>query len=943
MADLGDNIRGANEEIQSLYDQLRGVTSEIKGQATEITKSRAAFRAFEKGAQDLKLQFEGINRLSDDQVKKLHEQLIEQKAIAAQEVQRLKSQNSYIQNLDEELELLKEQGDNQQNISDYALQQIQNAQDLTDEQKAILSSFYDQTNVMDDIISQAQEELDVREDVNNAMGIAGGLFKGLNEMAGGFGKAFKLDKVQKDMEKFADETIRAEGSVSRLSVLGVGLKSAFSNLGSFLTDPTVVFGAIAKGFTEVEKEQQNFRRLTGQNADAFRGINDSLTTTSQYLKGMVTLSKELGVNANIVFPPETVTTVTELVEEMGMAGNEAAKLAQLSQISGTNLKENAKQVEKGFKNFVQQNGVALNFGDIMSDVANVSAATSVSLGNNPKKIQDAALAAANLGLSMAQVERISESLLNFQTSIEKEMEAELLTGQQLNLEKAREFALAGDIAGVANEIGKNQAINNAFASGNVIQQKAIAEALGMSREDMAQMILQQKIQSGLSTEQAAKAANISLEEAQRLTTQQQITKSIEKMSQAIAPILSVISSLLSNSFVLYTTMATLAAVYINKLIPAVGKYVLTQVKSLNLTKLQNIAEKAGNVVRGATITLMNSEFMVKTKDFILSKAKAAQDAIINGYMVVRNTLMNTAIGRYLALGAAKLIDTIRTWAGVGATFAQAGANATLSTSQAILGTTGAAAGGGMAAAGAGLGAFGAAAAPAIPIILAVGAALLLASPAIYAFSFVIKALGEIIIGALQSIPPIITAISEGFTSFLGAITFEKAAALPLVGVGLVALASGVVAMAAVTPFLPLAALGILGISYALTPLAESTTLLGPSIETLSSNLISLASVTPQLFGVAAGLGAISAGLASMAVTGLLALPVIGALTALGTVSGALSSIFGGEEGDKEDKGSMKAIEQKLDQLIAVISAGGDVYIDGAKVGKTVALATSRIG
>jgi hypothetical protein len=37
------------------------------------------------------------------------------------------------------------------------------------------------------------------------------------------------------------------------------------------------------------------------------------------------------------------------------------------------------------------------------------------------------------------------------------------------------------------------------------------------------------------------------------------------MSQAIAPILSVISSLLSNSFVLYTTMATLAAVYITKL------------------------------------------------------------------------------------------------------------------------------------------------------------------------------------------------------------------------------------------------------------------------------------------------------------------------------------------------------------------------------------------
>jgi hypothetical protein len=173
------------------------------------------------------------------------------------------------------------------------------------------------------------------------------------------------------------------------------------------------------------------------------------------------------------------------------------------------------------------------------------------------------------------------------------------------------------------------------------------------------------------------------------------------------------------------------------------------------------------------------------------------------YTLVGNALMNTQLVKYIALGAAKLIDTIRTWAGVGATFAQAGANATLSTSQTILGTTGAAAGGGMAAAGAGLGAFGAAAVPAIPIILAIGAALLMASPAIYAFSFVIEALGKVIVGVMSAIPPIITAIADGFVAFLGAITMEKAATLPLVGLGLMALAGGVVALAAVSPFLPL--------------------------------------------------------------------------------------------------------------------------------------------
>lgn len=785
-------------------------------------------------------------------------------------------------------------------------------------------------------VIESENEIATQKKINDAMGITGNILAGVTEIAGKFGKAFKLDEVEKAMRDFTEEAIRGGEAVSRLQTLGVGLKTAFSNLGSFLTDPSVIFGAIIHGFTEVEKQQQDFRRLTGQNADAFRGLNGSLTTTSQYLKGMVTLSKELGVNANVVFPPETVTTVTELVEEMGMAGSEAAKLAQLSQISGTNLKENAKQVEKGFKSFVQQNGVALNFGDIMSDVANVSAATSVSLGNNPKKIQDAALQAAKLGLTMAQIEKISEGLLNFESSIQKEMEAELLTGTQLNLEKARELALAGDIAGVAQEIGKNQEINKAFAEGNVIQQKALAESLGMNREEMAQMILQQKIQSGLSTEQAAKAANISLDEAKRLTTQQQITESLEKMAQAVAPILSAISSLLSNSFVLYTTMGTLAAVYIGKLLPA-------KTQDLILTRAGNVAEKAGNVIKGASISLMNSSFMVKTKDFVLDKAKQAQDAIINGYMITRNALMNTAIGRYIALGAAKLTDTIRTWAGVGATTAQATANTGLAASQTALGTTGAAAGGGMAAAGAGLGAFGAAAAPAIPVILAIGAALLMASPAIYAFSFVIEALGNIIIGVLQSLPPIITAIAEGFTMFLGAITFEKAAALPLVGLGLVALAAGVMAMAVTLPFLPFAALGIWALSWALAPLIESIGEAGPGLEGLGSSLTSLTTAVPLLYGVAGGLGAISAGLATMALTGFMALPIIGALTALGTVSGALGSIFGGEGEGKKDEGSMKAVEEKLDQLIAIVSAGGDVYIDGTKVGKTLQLASSKMG
>jgi hypothetical protein len=829
-------------------------------------------------------------------------------------------------------------------------------------------------------VAEGQKQQKAQDKINKSMGVAGGLVAGLNAVAGKFAGAFGLKEVEAEMRKVAAATVDAEGKVNRLKTLGAGLKVAFKNFGDTLTDPSVIFGALMKGFTAVEKEQQNFRRLTGQSADAFRGINGSLTTTSEYLAGMVTLTKELGVNANVVFSPENVTTVAELTANMGMAGKEAANLAALSKVSGTNLQDNLKSTEGQFQNFVKTNKVALNFGQVLSGVANASDSVKLSLGGSQEAIGEAVMEAQKLGLSLDQVDKIAGSLLNFQSSIEAEMEAELLTGQSINLEKARELALNNDLAGVAKEIGNNQAVIQAFSSGNRLAQEATAKAMGMTREEMSGMILQQKLSEDLSVEQAAAAAGISVEEAQRLTTQQQITKSIEKMTQALAPVIGFFASLLSNSMVLYTVIAALATVYATKLVVSISNTLtmlglqtaaqekdsaskirgtLISIKDTAVKYASIAATAAWNAITSIGTAIQNSSvlsFIKKGAILVATTAYkyasiAAQATwnIVTGagnlIMAAGNVLMNTQLGRYIALNAQKLIDVIRTYASAGATTAQAVANTGLAASQTAVGTTGAAAGGGMAAAGLGLGAFGTAAAPAIPIILAIGAALLMASPAIYAFSFVIEALGNVIIGVLQSVPPIITAIANGFVTMMGAITFEKVALLPLLGLGFVALAAGVIAMAIATPFIPIAAFGLWLLSYALEPLGESIEKLAPNLVALSSGLVSLAGIAPTLFAVGAGLGAISLGLASMALTGLLALPVIGALTALGAVGGG--SMFGGSEesGGESSGGSstMAGVEAKLDKLISIVEAGGDVFIDGNKVGKTIQLSSSKMG
>ena len=149
----------------------------------------------------------------------------------------------------------------------------------------------------------------------------------------------------------------------------------------------------------------------------------------------------------------------------------------------------------------------------------------------------AAAEAQRLGLNLAQAESIADTLLQFESSIAAELEAELLTGKQINLEGARQAALNNDIATLTKEIGDNQEILSAFSSGNRIQQDAIAKSLGMSKDEVAKMIFLRQKENLLTDEQAAKAAGLSLEAAKRLDAQESISRSIEKITTVIAPFL----------------------------------------------------------------------------------------------------------------------------------------------------------------------------------------------------------------------------------------------------------------------------------------------------------------------------------------------------------------------------------------------------------------------
>jgi hypothetical protein len=200
----------------------------------------------------------------------------------------------------------------------------------------------------------------------------------------------------------------------------------------------------------------------------------------------------------------------------------------------------------------------------------VSKATLLTLGGQADKLGEAIVKSKLLGVELSKVENIAESLLNFESSIGAELEAELLTGKNLNLERARLAALNGDIATVAEEIAKQIGTAADFTKMNVIQQEALAKAVGMTREDLAKSLMEREAMAKLSDQEGKTAQEkfnnlvkeVGLEEAKKRlgneqlanmmagqTIQERFTATIEKLQEVfvslVEPLMPVVDAFAS--------------------------------------------------------------------------------------------------------------------------------------------------------------------------------------------------------------------------------------------------------------------------------------------------------------------------------------------------------------------------------------------------------------
>ena len=109
-----------------------------------------------------------------------------------------------------------------------------------------------------------------------------------------------------------------------------------------------------------------------------------------------------------------------------------------------------------------------------------------------------AVAAKKLGMSMSKIAEIADGLLDIESSIEAEMNAQVMTGKKINLNYARQLANANNLVDMTKELVKQFGSAEEFASMGRLEQEAWANALGMSGGEMASMLQNANKLDGLS-------------------------------------------------------------------------------------------------------------------------------------------------------------------------------------------------------------------------------------------------------------------------------------------------------------------------------------------------------------------------------------------------------------------------------------------------------------
>lgn len=385
----------------------------------------------------------------------------------------------------------------QQRIDDLMVELSLAQNGLTADQEKLQSDITIQLNKQLEILSK---QLITAQKMQGVMQGYGNFLKGISKIpffGGLLSSLIDSNKILKSMEKAAMQ------GAGKWKTLGVGISETFKSLGQ-----GIIIGLLTKGFKFLIDSVIQFNQKIFDLANSLGVAVDQATELQNKFVQIANASANAGLSAKdlsktyvemtnslgflVSSNKEFVETATLIQKRIGASAEGMAAFATQAAISGQTLMQaygtlNATRQIEGARN-----KLALTNKQLIEGIAKTSSTVTINLRNSVAALAEGIIRATKLGTTLDQVNKQGESLLDFESSISKEFEAQILTGRNINLTRARELALLGDTRGLMEELNRQQVTYDQFQNENVIARRAEAEALGLTVEELSKILLQRK-------------------------------------------------------------------------------------------------------------------------------------------------------------------------------------------------------------------------------------------------------------------------------------------------------------------------------------------------------------------------------------------------------------------------------------------------------------------
>ena len=361
-------------------------------------------------------------------------------------------------------------------------------------------------------------------------------------------KAIGIDK---------EATAKKLASSKMLSDLTGGLApKALNFMKALRANPIILLISLVVGLVKmllsVNQEITEIGRGLGVSADNARDVranfaaiqgasSNILNTTEEINKAQSTLNAALGTSATMI-SGKILDGMATLQNRMGLSAEAAVSFAQSAMLSGQSV-DQLKLAAIGSAAAVErERGTRLDIRGILKETGTITGQIRAQLGGSVEAISSAVAKAKSLGMELKGVAAAGKQLLDFEQSISAELEAELLTGKQLNLEKARLAALTGDYSTLTEEINANVGDFYEFSKLNVIQQEKLAQAVGMEANQLADILVKKENIADLAQRARIEGDKELAANLEQLSTQEKFNAAIEKLKVVVVNLVAKLES-----------------------------------------------------------------------------------------------------------------------------------------------------------------------------------------------------------------------------------------------------------------------------------------------------------------------------------------------------------------------------------------------------------------